>query len=164
MTAAALDQAYKHVSDITSELIAKPTNHKKSISAIIEVITLTTNTNSVTETKKLLKELVDIQEALPVNESDVNIIKCKTHLEFVNDHLTEINSFLDFIKLLFDNSNTQVEIDNDNMYEFLANMESAQSILGFISDYLTLVLKIQKNKSEEAKEYSLESLIEYIAA
>ncbi len=158
-----LDNAYQSVGTITSDLIAKPSNHKKSISAIISVIELTTNDKSVDETKKLLKYLVEIQDTLPASSADYNLAKCKEHFDFVNEHLTEINSFLDFIKLLFDHGNA-VDIDNDNMLAFLANMQKAQQVLSYISDYLTLVMKTQKNKQEAAKEYTADTLIEYLAA
>jgi hypothetical protein len=167
MTIAAIDNAYQSINTLTSELIAIPKTQKKSISAIIDVIELTTNVNSVSESKKLLKELVDIQDSLPVSEEGLDVVRCRTHLNFANEHLTEINTFLDFVKFLFDYADTshaKVDIDNDNMMAFLVNMKKAQQVLEYISNYLTLVLKTEKFKAEEPKEYTAESLIEFIAA
>lgn len=166
MTTAALDQAYKCVGEIADGFTVSATNDK--VSTALKVFKIVTNKESVESSGELLSVLNGIKEALPTKDEDVDIQKCKQHLQFANEHLTELNTFQETLDKLFGEDGAEVQISEDdetvNVYQFLANMQHANETLAFIAEYLTLVLKIQKNKSEPEKEYSYQSFMEFLAA
>ena len=159
MTAAALCQAYDSVGMFTDKL----PHGQKNISTIKKVVSLTTNSKSVKASGQMLDSLLSIKENLTTDNVNVAIIQGQ--LKNTNDNLGKINSFLELIAVLFDN-NAEVEVDDDNMIYFMANLQKAKGVMEYISDYLQLVLKVHSAKQDlhQASEYSLDALLALLKA
>lgn len=161
MTAIALEQAYQSVGDLTGQfsLNAGP----KSISSIKKAICLTTEEENVNESKELVDLLLSIQKSLPTKLEDLDHGLAKEHLETINANLAKVNAFLETVKQLFDDG-ADIEKDDDNFINLMANMQLTQKTMSYISDYLTLILKIHKNESEPSQDFSLVELLNFIKA
>jgi hypothetical protein len=161
MTTIALDKAYASIATLTG-MFNLPYG-QKNVSTMKEVICITTDKASVESSKKLIKFLATIKADLPIEKGEINPINIEHNLSMINGNLTQINSFFQTIKDLFDGG-SEINIDDPNMLSVLSNLEKAQSTMEYISDYLTLLLTVQKYKNEEVKEYNLDNLLQFLNA
>jgi hypothetical protein len=56
---------------------------------------------------------------------------------------------------------TEIKIDDENMAKLLCNLKIAKEYMQYISDYLTLVLQIQKAKTAKSSIYSIDQMLDY---
>lgn len=134
MSSIAENKAYQSVTKIASGLYNLPKS-KKTVTTIQQAICITTDKASLKNSSDFLKFLYKLQDALPVKAGkEVDIL-----LESFSEALAKINGMLQDIKGLFDNSEkdgSSIEIDDEHMIHFLANMQKSQEVLKYMVEYL----------------------------
>jgi len=163
MTAIALHQAFQDIYNFTDEM-GLPLNQKNA-TTLKKFILISTDTGSLENSKKMLGILQRVKESLPDTQDKVDIDKIKYQLETINESLLKVNSMFEFVKSIFDTGDSEgaeVNIDDGSMYDFLANMEKSKAVMEYISDYLQLLLKINKANSGPKQHFTCEELIEFI--
>ncbi len=161
MTIAALNEAYESMGALTGTFNLPP--GQKSITSMKKAICLTTDEDSVRLSVDLVSLLDRIASALPTTNENFNIGATQLHLDNINENLGHINGFLASIKEHFD-GDSDIEIDDDNFINLMAHMQASQKRLSYISDYLTLVLQIQKTSIEPEQEFTAQELIAFLNA
>ena len=161
MTTAMATKAFKSVGQLSSFL---PLNPKK-ITTIKKVISFTTDKKSADGTDGLIKFLSECLKNLPTKEGQLSIPKIKANLKEINRNLSKVKEAIKFIDVVFDGTEdveTEIKIDDKNMIKLIANFNKAKDIMQHISDYLTLVLQVDKEKSEHSSKKKLFSLDELV--
>ena len=163
MSTATINQAVNKLTDHVSLPGAE-----NKFSTYKAVICIATDKESLEGSTKLLEHLQDIIEnKLPVTDEDFVEEDVKDNLENINENLQKVDSLLQFVNKAF-KEGPEVEIDDDTTLELLSNMEQVQKKLLYISDYLNLVLEVQKAKKEiqegNFKEFSLDEVLKLINA
>jgi hypothetical protein len=138
---------------------------KKSVSTMKKVICLTTDEDSLSSANRMNKDLTHmLVTELPVEVENLSFEAVKHNFDNINKILVDVNEMFGSVKTMLDipsfADNTEVEIDDDIMINFLAVMQKNQRILSHISDYLNMVIQAQEVKNEiengEFTKYSLE--------
>lgn len=140
---------------------------KKSVSIIKEVIMVTTDEKNAANSQKMVELLTKLKNTLPFETQTQESSILKKQLDNTNENLIKINAFLEGIYNLFD-GDAEVIIDEPNMQTVINNFKESKDILAYISEYLTLVLEINKAKIEiqsgNFTNFSLDSLSKLLEA
>lgn len=149
MSAAAFNKSFQNVSKMAG-FYDLPMG-KKSITAIRNVICLTTDAKSLNSSNKFVEYLFKVQDNLPTQDIDKKVIKILDQaLTSLNEALSKVNDLLNTVSNIFDNSGeSDIEIDDQNMIQFLANMQKSQNLLIYVTDYLSFYIEVQNSKNEE---------------
>lgn len=161
MTTAIATKAFKSVGSLSSFV---PLNPYK-ISTIKKVISFTTDKKSADSTDDLVKFLSKCKETLPTEYNPSLLKQIKHNLNFINKNLLHVNEILQFIDSVFDSNEdveTEIKIDDKNMSKLLCNLKTAKDYMQYISDYLTLVIQVQKAKTDKSKIYSIDEVLNYL--
>jgi hypothetical protein len=157
MASATLNKA---VNKITDKVSAPGAENKAS--TIIKAICISTDKKSLKNSQKLVAELEDIiKNKLPLTDDKISV--AKKNYSNTNENLKKIESFLGIISKIFD-SGHKIEMDEQVMFDFLANMQKAKAHLSYISDYLELALQVNNEKKAAKKTYSIAELVNSIKA
>jgi flagellar motor component MotA len=130
-------------------------DNQKTISNLKKVISITTDKKSVSNSTKLLSALIELKNNLPT-KGEVDLKLIQKELKNINDSIVKINEIFDVIKNLFDGDN-DVKIDDSNMVTLLSNFTESKEIMSFVSDYLKLIIDVQKS-IKSLKIYTYEEL------
>lgn len=134
----------------------------KSISVIKKVISVTTTKESVKASDAILSDLLEYIGIMPTKDSQINLGDLKKVIDKTNNNIQFVNIILTDIQNVVDVGG-KIEVDDKNMLKFIYNFNEIKKYLEYVSDYLALVMQIQKAKVEIKKgkyiDYTLDELL-----
>lgn len=140
-------------------------NGYKAVSNYKKVIEITTDENSLKESKKIITLLKKEVQDLPIKKENLNLAELAKQAECAKNNQHQINKMFSIIENLF-MSEDEVKIDDAVMLNFLAHMKEAKELIDYISDYITLVFDVNKAETDlesKGKAYSLDEFLEQIS-
>jgi len=162
MTMETIDSTYQSIGMIADKFSFPKST--KSVTAYKKVIVVTTDPESNTASESLLNHLTDVCDRLPTLKNEIDEDTLSKWIENTEENLLKINKMFSTVENLFksESDGQEVEIDDENMYHFLANMKKSQKCLQHISDHLILVQEVmaaEKELTEKGSFMTAEELI-----
>lgn len=167
---------YAHtIAEATNVFSAFPTlktNYNQSISSIIQVISLTTDKESLARMAHLYEVTSKLKNTFDSVCERINIDNLKEMTKSTNDLIVSINGLMDNINGQVGQADQegfpQIKIDDENMIAFLKYLNGSKENLIYISEYLNVLVDVQKAKTDlqegKSTKYTLETFLETVNA
>jgi hypothetical protein len=161
MSTTTLNNKFNEISKITEDFALSGSLNKAS--TIVKIVSLTTNEESHKNSLKLVKALEELKQSIIYTTTSFDKELAKETHNFVNEAVVNIKNFLEGISSVFDEAQ-EIEMDDQKVYDMLANMQKAEKILSYISDYLSLLMQVQNEKAVPKNKSSFVDLITLLKA
>jgi hypothetical protein len=161
MSAHVLSDVNKHIIKIQERLPSGENNYSQL--KLLFIITSDKKEKEISE--EFLKTLTKTKDIL-ISEKNIPEENLREIFQNVKKALIRTNSMFNLVKNVFsfdgmetERVSAKVQIDDDDVLDFLSNMQKCQKLMQYITDIVPAILEMQELHKAKPKEYRSEELV-----